>query len=454
MNVTKMRNLLRKRGPLAVPLVAGYFALHYAKRNKAKTALIVTGSGLGLALLSYGAGQIGRSNESLVQCGYVTKPNVSEAAAYTITDLGTLGGSFSQASALNNRGQVAGTSTTKNGDAHGYVWQNGKMTDMGTLGGDFSVTSALNNNGAAVGLSVDQDEEYINAFAWRDGKMSRVLQKSEQISVATGINDSGAIVGISQDKQERVWGFARKGDKLLLFRLKDSDFTAVSAINVGGSIAGFGFTNSGIKAFTRDAENKFRDLPGLSGEDCFAEAINERGDAAGASFLNDTDTLHGVVWRDGKPIDLGTLPGLPDSLAFSINRDGAAVGAAYPPDEENESHFGKMPAVSRKDSIQRYMDILDCIKPTSRLWLDEGSALSDRLASIDATQEKLRLATAKNELPHAFIWRNGKITDLNKLLPSGSGWTLLIAPGINDKGQISGVGLHDGKVRAFLLSPK
>ena len=55
---------------------------------------------------------------------------------------------------------------------------------------------------------------------------------------------------------------------------------------------------------------------------------------------------------------------------------------------------------------------------------------------------------------HAFAWQNGKMVDLNKMLPSGSGWELFSASGINERGQITGTGLVGRNVHAFLLSPK
>jgi hypothetical protein len=41
------------------------------------------------------------------------------------------------------------------------------------------------------------------------------------------------------------------------------------------------------------------------------------------------------------------------------------------------------------------------------------------------------------------------LRDLNTLLPVGSGWTLAVANGINDSGQIVG----NGNNGAFLLTP-
>jgi len=51
------------------------------------------------------------------------------------------------------------------------------------------------------------------------------------------------------------------------------------------------------------------------------------------------------------------------------------------------------------------------------------------------------------------LWRNGRICDLNHCFSPRTGWTLLEARGINDNGQIVGMGVYERKPRAFLLSP-
>jgi probable HAF family extracellular repeat protein len=46
------------------------------------------------------------------------------------------------------------------------------------------------------------------------------------------------------------------------------------------------------------------------------------------------------------------------------------------------------------------------------------------------------------------------MTDLNDLLPSGTGWTIKDARGINDAGQIVGIGRNpSGQTHAFVMSP-
>src|SRR5215469_15526134 len=77
---------------------------------------------------------------------------------YTLTDLGTLGGTFSQAFGVNDKGWVVGFATTE-GDIslHAFLWRRGVMTDLGTLGGSdplpSSAANAVNNRGEIVGIS-------------------------------------------------------------------------------------------------------------------------------------------------------------------------------------------------------------------------------------------------------------------------------------------------------------
>jgi probable HAF family extracellular repeat protein len=55
---------------------------------------------------------------------------------------------------------------------------------------------------------------------------------------------------------------------------------------------------------------------------------------------------------------------------------------------------------------------------------------------------------------HAFVFSGGKMRDLNKLIPPGSGWTLVAAHSINNTGQIVGEGVHNGQQHGFLLTPR
>lgn len=56
---------------------------------------------------------------------------------------------------------------------------------------------------------------------------------------------------------------------------------------------------------------------------------------------------------------------------------------------------------------------------------------------------------------HAFLWKDGIMYDLNNLISSQFGLTLVWASDINNKGEIVGFGtLSNGDYHGFLLQPK
>ena len=76
---------------------------------------------------------------------------------YTITDIGTFGGTSSRANGINNRGQVVGYAYTS-GDATYHAFRtaanqpiNPATDDLGTLGGTESAAYAINDIGQVVG---------------------------------------------------------------------------------------------------------------------------------------------------------------------------------------------------------------------------------------------------------------------------------------------------------------
>ena len=71
-------------------------------------------------------------------------------------DLGTLGGSDSYPSAINDMGQVVGYSFNASGFYHAFIWN--KMTgmkDLGTLGGSESYANAINDMGQIAGYNTN-----------------------------------------------------------------------------------------------------------------------------------------------------------------------------------------------------------------------------------------------------------------------------------------------------------
>jgi probable HAF family extracellular repeat protein len=91
----------------------------------------------------------------------------------SITDLGILGGTaLSIASAINNRGEIAGQSDVS-GDTtfHALLWRNGVMTDLGTLPGDFSSNGLdIESKTQIIGVSSDINGNQ-RGFLWQRGVM-------------------------------------------------------------------------------------------------------------------------------------------------------------------------------------------------------------------------------------------------------------------------------------------
>jgi probable HAF family extracellular repeat protein len=118
-------------------------------------------------------------------------------------DLGSLGGTCTTASDMNNHGQVVGFSNLL-GDLsqHGFLWDNGSFQDLGgSLGGDFQGPFAVNERGEAVGFAFLSGDSVLHAVLWKHvGDLVDLAQAGTvQCSYATSINAKTQVVGTSSD---------------------------------------------------------------------------------------------------------------------------------------------------------------------------------------------------------------------------------------------------------------
>jgi probable HAF family extracellular repeat protein len=120
-----------------------------------------------------------------------------------IDDLGTLGGSFGIASAINDSGVIVGYSSDSSGVYRGFVYQDGRMIDAGSLPGlPFSELGAINGKGVAVGLAFNGSGVQ-RAVAYAAGRMidlNTVVDGTPYtLNSMGGIDEAGDIVGSGID---------------------------------------------------------------------------------------------------------------------------------------------------------------------------------------------------------------------------------------------------------------
>ncbi len=116
---------------------------------------------------------------------------------WAMNDLGTLGGTNSQANSINDRGAIVGYSDTADGAVHAFLDRWGRMTDLGTLGGRNSNAEAINNEGDVVGTA-QTGASVSHGYIDRHGRMidlNSLIPAGSGVVItdAQAINDRGQI---------------------------------------------------------------------------------------------------------------------------------------------------------------------------------------------------------------------------------------------------------------------
>jgi len=131
---------------------------------------------------------------------------------YTVTDLGTLGGSTSLAFGINQAGVVDGVATVPDGNQHAFLWYRGNIADLGTLGGPNSIAYWVNNNNeASIQSDTSSNDPLGEDFCgfgthliclgalWNDGTMTALPTLGGNNGVAFTLNDRGQVVGVAEN---------------------------------------------------------------------------------------------------------------------------------------------------------------------------------------------------------------------------------------------------------------
>ena len=322
--------------------------------------------------------------------------NMAVAASYTITDLGTLGGSDSRGNAINNAGQVTGWSYDASFNDRAFIYRDGTMIDLGTLGGS------------------DSRGNVINDIRAHDASPSPSGPDSQGYS----INDAGHVTGWSRVDSGNIHAFLyRDGTMTDLGTLGGGDSWG-NAINNAGQVVGSSRTPSGnIRAFLY-GDGTMTDLGPLDGSS-WGYAINNAGQVTGWSQNASLD-ISAFLYSDGMMTELGTLSG------------GWSVGNAI-------NDAGQVTGYSTSDPFD--------ITGSTRAFLYRNGTMTDlglgEGRGINNLGQVVGITRGTSGRQVAALFNDGTVTDLNTLIPPELGWLLLDASDINEAGQITGRGFID-----------
>lgn len=314
---------------------------------------------------------------------------------YFITDLG-LTGYASAANAVNERGQVVGyVRATANAPPRAFLWQNGQVTYLAPWE---SQAIDINDRGDIVGEALDPATGQQRALFWQ-GLLPVFLPMPNlpylNSSVANAVNDNGVVAGT-------VWHFAAQP---------------------GGGFRLTGQTTAWPNLSSYRSPNFYPFLSNMGSD------IGPADQVVGHNETRSNET-HAYLWQGETVTDLEL--GTQWSHAEAVNGQNVIVGW---------QQFGASVRAFRW-TTQNSID-LQGLPGGQNHWAYD---LNENDAIVGETE-------FPSGLVEPFLWQNGQCRALNSLIPAQSGWRLVTARDINNRGQIVGYGYHHNRPAAYLASP-
>ncbi|WP_026925757.1 hypothetical protein [Granulicoccus phenolivorans] len=327
------------------------------------------------------------------------------APAYTLEEVTGLGGNATYVTALNNSGDVAGSSRTGTTGRPQLPFHQDQRLEV-PAGSTFGRVMDLNERGQAAGEVFTAAPEQSRAALWStSGQLTILESPGRPGGVANAINSRGQVAGVTTatDGRARATVWDNKGSAKTLPFYQDEAGASARALDLA-----------------------------------------DDGTAVGSStfFEGEGDDRHGhgqaALWTSQGAVH--TLGALADHGTSSAK----AVTGAYVVGEASLS--GATRAVAFTDHGPQEL-------PTLNDW--RHSTANEVSQQGVVVGHSSRLAGAPTFGGAATVWCEGRAVDLGSVtVGAPEGWTLISAEGINPRGQIAGYArTTDGAIHGFVLTP-
>ena len=330
-------------------------------------------------------------------------------APYVVTDLGTLGtGTASYAYGVNDSGEVAGYAITSTGiaSAHAFVYANGTMTDISaSWSTPNALATAINDSGEVAGYLRTSP---LHGFMYNSaGTMTDLSTLPGELNGATSrafaVTSNGIIAGGGGNNGQ---GWVYDGTTSYAVGKLSSSANNGSIFGVNNSEWAVGCSmQGGIDPTTYPIYSHY------NGTSWVASMVNASGGQA--DFINSSDTIVGSTY-------MGAVWGGTGANAWVATYSSGGYTTTYLP-------------------------------TLGGTYGNAAFAISDTGVVVGTSQNSASTSLAFVATKSGSTWTT---TDLNTLIATGTGWTLVRATGISTNGTyICGYGTIGGQTHGFLLTP-
>lgn len=280
---------------------------------------------------------------------------------------------------INNLGQVVGATY---GPTHAFLYSGGVTTDLGTLGGNYSQANSINDSGQIVGNSTSPAGSFLlRAFRYSDatGMVDLGALPGGEQSEAKDINAAGEIAGRAQVPYGGYHAIAITTTMIDIAPALDDPWDSrATAIDDDGNVYGvhdFGAFEYSLASGTA----KLLALPtGWWGLEILG--ANRRGERVGTAWPPYAWGPVAVIYKDGTVRDLNTLVDPADPAyghltltnAVGINRYGWIAANGY----DNANY------VNRAYLVRPRIDQLILALKARVTEVGPGTSLSDKLSLV------------------------------------------------------------------------